>query len=195
MLLAGDAAHVHSPLGGQGLNLGIMDAVNLGWKLAAAVRGFGRGELLDSYTRERHPVGAAVLNNTRAQAALLAPTPQVIAPREIVSDLMDIPDVKDYLGRMLSGVGVRYPLPYDAGTDHELLGGDVPDFVVDDTTLYAIMSDGRPILLHTPRAGGIHKAAESLVGGCIGSFPWLTRLNRSADTAKIDCVTVPRRLR
>jgi hypothetical protein len=106
-------------------------------------------------------VGAAVLNNARAQAALLAPTPQVIALREIVSDLMDIPDVKGYLGRMLSGVGVRYPLPYDAGTDHELLGGHVPDFVVDDTALYAIMSDGRPILLHTPRAGGIHKAAEA----------------------------------
>lgn len=161
VLLAGDAAHVHSPLGGQGLNLGIMDAVNLGWKLAAVLRGFGRDKLLDTYTRERHPVGAAVLNNTRAQAALLAPTPQVIALREIMSDLMDIPDVKEYLGRMLSGVGVRYPLPYDAGSDHELLGGHVPDFVVDDTTLYAIMSDGRPVLLHTPQAGAIREAAES----------------------------------
>jgi hypothetical protein len=106
-------------------------------------------------------VGAAVLNNARAQAALLAPTPQVIALREIVSDLMDIPDVKGYLGRMLSGVGVRYPLPYDAGTDHELLGGHVPDFVVDDTTLYAIMSDGRPVLLHTPPAASIREPAES----------------------------------
>jgi len=161
VLLAGDAAHVHSPLGGQGLNLGIMDAVNLGWKLAAVLRGFGHDQLLDSYTRERHPVGAAVLNNTRAQAALLAPTPQVKALREIMSDLMDIPDVKEYFGRMLSGVGVRYPMPYDAGTDHDLLGGHVPDFVVDDTTLYAIMSDGRPVLLHTPRAGEIREAAES----------------------------------
>jgi 2-polyprenyl-6-methoxyphenol hydroxylase-like FAD-dependent oxidoreductase len=161
LLLAGDAAHVHSPLGGQGLNLGIMDAVNLGWKLAAVLRGFGDDELLDTYTRERHPVGAAVLNNTRAQAALLAPTPQVMALREIMSDLMDIPDVKEYFGRMLSGVGVRYHLPYDAGTDHELLGGHVPDFVVDDTTLYAIMSDGRPVLLHTPPAGGIREPAES----------------------------------
>jgi flavin-dependent dehydrogenase len=161
VLLAGDAAHVHSPLGGQGLNLGIMDAVNLGWKLAAVLRGFGHDELLDTYTRERHPVGAAVLNNTLAQAALLAPTPQVMALREIMSNLMDIPDVKDYLGRMLSGVGVRYPLPYDAGTDHELLGGHVPDFVVDDTTLYAIMSDGRPVLLHTPPVASIREAAES----------------------------------
>jgi 2-polyprenyl-6-methoxyphenol hydroxylase-like FAD-dependent oxidoreductase len=164
VLLAGDAAHVHSPLGGQGLNLGIMDAVNLGWKLAAVLRGFGDDELLDTYTRERHPVGAAVLNNTRAQAALLTPTPQVMALREIVSDLMDIPDVKEFLGRMLSGVGVRYPLPYDAGTDHELLGGHVPDFVVDDTTLYAIMSDGRPVLLHIPQAGAIGEAAESWDG-------------------------------
>jgi 2-polyprenyl-6-methoxyphenol hydroxylase-like FAD-dependent oxidoreductase len=161
VLLAGDAAHVHSPLGGQGLNLGIMDAVNLGWKLAAVLRGFGDDELLDTYTRERHPVGAAVLNNTRAQAALLSPTPQVIALREIMSELMDIPDVKGYFGRMLSGVGVRYPLPYDTVADHELLGAHVPDFVVDDTTLYAIMSDGRPVLLHTPQAGGICKAAES----------------------------------
>jgi hypothetical protein len=161
LLLAGDAAHVHSPLGGQGLNLGIMDAVNLGWKLAAVLRGFGDDELLDTYTRERHPVGAAVLNNTRAQAALLAPSPQVMALREIMSDLMDIPDVKEYFGRMLSGVGVRYHLPYDAGTDHELLGGHVPDFVVDDTTLYAIMSDGRPVLLHTPQAASIGEPAES----------------------------------
>jgi 2-polyprenyl-6-methoxyphenol hydroxylase-like FAD-dependent oxidoreductase len=161
VLLAGDAAHVHSPLGGQGLNLGIMDAVNLGWKLAAVLRGFGDDELLETYTRERHPVGAAVLNNTRAQAALLTSTPQVMALREVMSDLMDVPDVKQYLGRMLSGVGVRYPLPYDAGTDHELLGGHMPDFVVDDTTLYAIMSDGRPVLLHTPQTGAIRDAAES----------------------------------
>jgi hypothetical protein len=72
-----------------------MDAVNLGWKLAAVLRGFGRDELLDTYTRERHPVGAAVLNNTRAQVAPLTPTPQVVALREIMSDLMDIPDVKN----------------------------------------------------------------------------------------------------
>jgi hypothetical protein len=84
-----------------------------------------------------------------------------------MSDLMDIPDVKEYLGRMLSGVGVRYPLPYDAGTGHELLGGHVPDFVVDNTTLYAIMSDGRPVLLHTPQAGAIHEAAE----------PWYDRVH------------------
>jgi 2-polyprenyl-6-methoxyphenol hydroxylase-like FAD-dependent oxidoreductase len=160
VLLAGDAAHVHSPLGGQGLNLGIMDAVNLGWKLAAVLRGLGTDELLETYTRERHPVGAAVLNNTRAQAALLTPTPEVVALREIMSDLMDIPDVKEYLGRMLSGVGVRYPLPYGAGTEHELLGGHVPDFVVDDTTLYAIMSGGRPVFLHTPQAGAIREVAE-----------------------------------
>jgi 2-polyprenyl-6-methoxyphenol hydroxylase-like FAD-dependent oxidoreductase len=161
VMLAGDAAHVHSPLGGQGLNLGIMDAVNLGWKLAATVRGFGGDELLDSYTRERHPVGAAVLNNTRAQAALLTPTPQVVALREIMSELMDFPDVKEYFGRMLSGVGVRYALPYHAGTDHELLAGHVPDFVVDDTTVYAIMSDGRPVLLHTPQAGAIGEVVRS----------------------------------
>jgi hypothetical protein len=84
-----------------------------------------------------------------------------------MSDLMDIPDVKEYLGRMLTGVGVRYPLPYDAGTDHELLGGHVPDFVVDDTTLYAIMSGGRPVFLHTPQASAIREAAE----------PWQDRVH------------------
>ncbi|MCW2687049.1 MAG: hypothetical protein JWR37_1939, partial [Mycobacterium sp.] len=115
----------------------------------------------------RHPVGAAVLNNTRAQAALLTPTPEVVALREVMSDLMDIPDVKEYFGRMLSGVGVRYPMPYDAGTDHDLLGGHVPDFVVDDTTLYAIMSSGRPVFLHTPQASAFREAAE----------PWQDRVH------------------
>ncbi len=159
ILLAGDAAHVHSPAGGQGLNLGIMDAVNLGWKLAAVVTGSTGSELLDSYTQERHPVGARVIANTLAQAALLDPTPRVDALREIFSDLMDIPDVQAYLGRMLSGVDVRYRLPYAAAAEHSLLGTHLPDFVVDETTLYTLMSDGRPLLLHTPAAAETTTAA------------------------------------
>ncbi|MCW5802565.1 MAG: FAD-dependent monooxygenase [Deltaproteobacteria bacterium] len=108
VLLAGDAAHVHSPLGGQGLNLGLVDAANLGFKLAAAVR--GRDGLLDSYTAERHPVGARVLDNTRAQVALLRPDAHTSALRTIVSDLMRLPEGNRYFGEMLSGTGTRYDL-------------------------------------------------------------------------------------
>jgi hypothetical protein len=152
ILLAGDAAHIHSPAGGQGLNLGIMDAVNLGWKLAAVVNGVCGDNLLDTYTRERHPVGARVIANTLAQAALLDQTPQTEALRAIFSDLMDIPPVQTYLGRMLSGLDVRYRLPYSAAAEHHSIGTHLPDFVVDDTTLYSLVSDGRPLLLTTPEA-------------------------------------------
>lgn len=152
VLLAGDAAHIHSPAGGQGLNLGIMDAVNLGWKLAAVITGVCGDNLLDTYTRERHPVGARVIANTLAQAALLDQTPQTEALRAIFSDLMDIPPVQTYLGRMLSGLDVRYRLPYSVAAEHHSIGTHLPDFVVDDTTLYALMSDGRPLLLTTPEA-------------------------------------------
>jgi len=143
-LLAGDAAHVHSPSGGQGLNLGLLDAMNLGWKLAAAVRGDDR--LLDSYTAERHPVGAAVLRNTRAQSALLAPGPHVDALREVVSDLMDLPDVNRHLSRLLSGVTIRYDLPYPAA--HPLAGTACPPLTVDGRPLDELTTSGRPLLLH-----------------------------------------------
>jgi 2-polyprenyl-6-methoxyphenol hydroxylase-like FAD-dependent oxidoreductase len=121
VLLAGDAAHVHSPFGGQGLNLGLVDAANLGWKLAAAVR--GRDHLLDSYTAERHPVGARVLENTRAQVALVRPDPLTSALRTIVSDLITLPEGNRHIGEMLSGTGIRY----DLGDDDPLVGTLVPD--------------------------------------------------------------------
>jgi 2-polyprenyl-6-methoxyphenol hydroxylase-like FAD-dependent oxidoreductase len=133
VLLAGDAAHVHSPNGGQGLNLGLMDALNLGWKLAATVRGTAPGPpssdasgswLLDTYHEERHPVGASVLHNTRAQSALLAPGPHVDALRDIFGDLMDLPEVNTYLSRLLSGVAHRYPMPYPV--THPLVGLHCP---------------------------------------------------------------------
>jgi 2-polyprenyl-6-methoxyphenol hydroxylase-like FAD-dependent oxidoreductase len=135
-LLAGDAAHVHSPSGGQGLNLGLMDAMNLGWKLAAAVR--GNDALLDSYTSERHPVGAAVLANTRAQSALLAPGPHVDALREVFSGLMDLPEVNQYLSRLLSGVETRYEMPYPVA--HRMVGMACPPPA-------PLMTSGRPLLL------------------------------------------------
>ena len=124
ILLAGDAAHVHSPNGGQGLNLGLMDAVNLGWKLAAEVRGQATAGLLDTYNAERHPIGAAVLQNTRAQSALLQPGPHMDALRDIFADLMDLPEVNRYLGRLLSGLSVRYAFPDDS---HPLVGCHCPD--------------------------------------------------------------------
>lgn len=148
LFLAGDAAHVHSPIGGQGLNLGLMDAVNLGWKLAAAVRGAVNAEdLLDSYTGERHPVGAATLRNILAQSALLAFTPHARAIRHIVDELLDIDEVKVYFSEMMSGTTIRYQLAHPTG-NHPLLGGHIGDCVVDDTTLYSLMTDGRPLLIH-----------------------------------------------
>jgi 2-polyprenyl-6-methoxyphenol hydroxylase-like FAD-dependent oxidoreductase len=143
-LLAGDAAHVHSPNGGQGLNLGLMDAMNLGWKLAAAVH--GNDALLDTYTAERHPVGAAVLANTRAQSALLAPGPHVDALRDVVSDLMDLPEVNQHLSRLLSGVTIRHEMPYPA--THPMTGMACPPLIVDGVPLEKLTTSGRPLLLH-----------------------------------------------
>ncbi|EPD58986.1 FAD-dependent monooxygenase [Streptomyces sp. HGB0020] len=149
VLLAGDAAHVHSPMGGQGLNLGLMDAVNLGWKLAAEVRGDAPPGLLDSYTAERHPAGARVLHNTRAQSALLTPGPHTDALRDIFSDLMDLPEVNRHLGRMLSGLDDTYDFPYPS--PHPLTGRHCPDLTVRTGTheerLSTYTHKGHPVLL------------------------------------------------
>ena len=120
VLLAGDAAHIHPPLGGQGLNLGIQDAFNLGWKLAAEVNGWAPDGLLDSYHAERHPVASDVLNTTRAQAELLSTEPGPQAVRRLLSELMDFEDVNRHLIEKISAIGVRY----DFGEGHELLAGD-----------------------------------------------------------------------
>jgi 2-polyprenyl-6-methoxyphenol hydroxylase-like FAD-dependent oxidoreductase len=148
VLLAGDAAHVHSPFGGQGLNLGLGDAYNLGWKLAAAIRGWAPEGLLDSYTAERHPVGARVLANTRAQVALMRPGPHVDALRDLVAQLMAIDDVNRYFGAMLGGLDLKYPMP----GEHPLIGRpwadlalSLPDGSAASTS--ALMQDGRGLLL------------------------------------------------
>ena len=114
VLLAGDAAHIHPPTGGQGLNLGIQDAFNLGWKLAAEVGGWAPEGLLDSYQAERHPVAADVLDNTRAQMELLSLEPGPQAVRRLVSELMDFEDVNRYLIEKITAIGVRY----DFGEGH-----------------------------------------------------------------------------
>ncbi|MEV4008918.1 FAD-dependent monooxygenase [Nonomuraea angiospora] len=162
VLLAGDAAHVHSPNGGQGLNLGLMDAVNLGWKLAATVAGRAPEGLLDTYTAERHPVGAAVLHNTRAQSALSLPGEHVAAMRDIVSDLLDLPDVNRYFGRMLNGLGTRYAFPYPA--THPLTGRACPDLrLVTSTgqtrTTSGLCAGGRALLVHAPSQPEVAQAA------------------------------------
>ena len=123
VLLAGDAAHVYAPVGGQGLNVGIVDAANLGWKLAAVVRGWVGEDILDTYTSERHPVAARLLQNTRAQIALMRPDPQTRALWEMFSDLMDLDDAHRYVADMLAGMDVRY----DVGDDHRLVGTLCPD--------------------------------------------------------------------
>ncbi|MGQ4400212.1 FAD-dependent monooxygenase [Streptomyces hayashii] len=144
VLLAGDAAHVHSPFGGQGLNLGIGDAVNLGWKLAATVRGHAPEGLLDSYTRERHPIGAWVLEWTRAQIALMRPESHARALREVVTAMTETVDGTTYLVKQISGVRQRYDLP----GDHPLVGRSAPDLEFSDGTRLADrLHEGRALLL------------------------------------------------
>ncbi|MCF0081753.1 rifampin monooxygenase [Streptomyces lomondensis] len=143
VLLAGDAAHIHPPTGGQGLNLGLQDAFNLGWKLAAEVRGWAPEGLLDSYHAERHPVAAAVLDNTRAQMQLLAPEPGPQAVRRLVAELMDFEEVNRYLIEKITAISVRY----DFGEGHELLGRRLRDVRLKQGRLYELMRRGRGLLL------------------------------------------------
>ncbi len=143
VLLAGDAAHTHPPAGGQGLNLGVQDAFNLGWKLAAEVDGWAPEGLLDSYHTERHPVAADVLNNTRAQMELMSLEPGPQAVRRLVSELMDFEEVNRYLIEKNTAIGVRY----DFGAGHELLGRRLRDMALKRGRLYGLMHDGRGLLL------------------------------------------------
>ncbi|MGW1374819.1 rifampin monooxygenase [Streptomyces sp. NPDC002446] len=143
VLLAGDAAHIHPPAGGQGLNLGIQDAFNLGWKLAAEVGGWAPEGLLDSYHAERHPVAADVLDNTRAQMQLMSTEPGPQAVRRLVAELMDFEDVNRYLIEKITAIGVRY----DFGAGHELLGRRMRDVGLKRGRLYELMRGGRGLLL------------------------------------------------
>jgi rifampicin monooxygenase len=143
VLLAGDAAHVHPPTGGQGLNLGIQDAFNLGWKLAAEVDGWAPEGLLDSYHAERHPVAADVLDHTRAQMQLMSTEPGPQAVRRLLSELVEFEEVNRYLITKITAIGVRY----DFGEGHELLGRRMRDVQLKQGRLYALMHGGRGLLL------------------------------------------------
>jgi 2-polyprenyl-6-methoxyphenol hydroxylase-like FAD-dependent oxidoreductase len=144
VLLAGDAAHIHSPLGGQGLNLGLGDAMNLGWKLGAVIRGEAPAALLDSYGAERHPEGARILDWSRAQVALMRPTPSTRALATIIRDLTATGDGATYFAEKVWNVSLRY----DLGADHPLVGRSVPDFVFSDGPRTGErLRDGKALLL------------------------------------------------
>lgn len=144
VFLVGDAAHVHSAMGGPGLNLGLQDAMNLGWKLAAAVQGRAPDSLLDSYHSERWPAGQRVMMHSMAQAALMASGPEVTALRTLFGELLATPDGSAHIAGLLAGSDVRY----DVGDEHRLSGYFVPDFVLDDGRRIAeLLQTGRPLLL------------------------------------------------
>ena len=155
VLVAGDAAHVHAPVGGQGLNVGVQDAVNLGWKLAQVVSGTSPVTLLDTYQAERHPVAARVLRNTMAQRALGAPDDRSVALREAVVELLRMDEPRKHVAAMLAGLDVTY----DLGKGHPLLGRRMPD--LDLTTaagtvrVFSLLHEARPVLLNLGYAGGL----------------------------------------
>jgi 2-polyprenyl-6-methoxyphenol hydroxylase-like FAD-dependent oxidoreductase len=164
VLLAGDAAHVHPPQGGQGLNIGVQDAVNLGWKLAQVVDKTSPESLLDTYHAERHPVGARVLHNTMAQVALSTPDDRHRALHDTVSELLGMDEPRRRFAGMLSGLDVHY----DLGEGHPLLGRRMPDLDVHTadgpTRVFSLLHDARPVLLNLGEPGGFDIS------------PWATRV-------------------
>ncbi|PRZ42555.1 2-polyprenyl-6-methoxyphenol hydroxylase-like FAD-dependent oxidoreductase [Antricoccus suffuscus] len=166
VFLAGDAAHVHPPLGGQGLNLGIQDAFNLGWKLAAEVNGRAPDGLLDSYHAERHPVADDVLTITRVQSQLISPDPGPQAVRRLLTELMDFEDVSRFLIERVAGIGIRY----DFGDGHELVGKRLRDIHLSRGRLYELMHRGQGLLLD--------RAGELTVEG------WADRVDHVVDVSE-----------
>ena len=154
VLLAGDAAHVHYPVGGQGLNTGVQDAVNLGWKLAQVVKGTSSESLLDTYHAERHPVAARVLQNTMAQTALTRSDARIDALRDTISELLSMDEPRKRFAAMISGLDVHY----DLGQGHPLLGRRMPDLdlVTADGPLrvFTLLHDVKPVLLNLGEPGG-----------------------------------------
>jgi hypothetical protein len=164
VLLAGDAAHVHSPIGGQGLNLGVQDAVNLGWKLAQVVGGMSPDSLLDSYHAERHPVAARVLRTTMAQTPLMRADDRVDALKERIADLLGADEARRRFAGMMSGLDIHY----DLGEGHPLLGRRMPDLDLrtgdGPRTVSSLLHAARPALVNLGEPGGI------------GAGPWADRV-------------------
>ncbi len=164
VLLAGDAAHVHSPVGGQGLNTGVQDAVNLGWKLAQVVKRTAPESLLDTYHAERHPVAARVLRTTMAQTALMRVDDRVEALRDTVSELLSMDEPRKRFAAMMSGLDIHYEL----GEGHPLLGRRMPDLDVVTAKgalrVFTLLHDARPVLLNLGEPGGF------------GITPWADRV-------------------
>jgi hypothetical protein len=154
VLLAGEAAHVHYPVGGQGLNIGVQDAVNLGWKLAQVVKKTSPESLLDTYHAERHPVAARVLRNTMAQVALLHTDDRTNALCDIVSELLSMDEPRKRIAAMMSGLDIHY----DLGEGHPLLGLRMPDLDLITANgplrVFTLLHDARPVLLNLGEPGG-----------------------------------------
>ena len=166
VVLAGDAAHVHGPMGGQGLNLGLQDSMNLGWKLAQVIKGVSPESLLDTYQAERHPVGARVLEATMAQTAVMRGDPRTKVLHAMLSELLKLDEPrKRYAGRM-SGLDIHY----DLGPGHPLLGRRMPDLEVvtpdGARRVFTLLHDARPVLLD--------------LGGALDIAPWADRVKRVA---------------
>jgi hypothetical protein len=170
VLLAGDAAHVHPPHGGQGLNTGVQDAVNLGWKLAQVVNKTSPESLLDTYHAERHPVGARVLHNTMAQVALSTTDDRHQALRDIMTELLSMDEPRRRIAAMLTGLDIHYDVRGDVhddvrgdvhddkGPGHPLVGRRMPDLDVrtadGPTRVFNLLHDARPVLLNLGEPGG-----------------------------------------
>src|SRR5215208_1603739 len=166
VFLLGDSAHVHSAMGGPGLNLGLPDAMNLGWKLAAAVNGWAPADLLDTYHSERYPVGERVMMHSMSQPALCGPGPEIAALRELFTELLRLPSVAEHMAHLLAGSDVSY----DMGNDHPLAGRLAPDATLGDgRRLAELLHQGRPVLL-------------DLSGGVVGeaALGWADRVDIAA---------------
>ena len=165
ILLTGDAAHVHSAMGGPGLNLGMQDVFNLGWKLAAVIDGRLPADLLDTYESERLPVGERVMMHSRAQLALMSPGPEIGSLRALFGELLDEAGVRDHMAGLLAGSDVRYDM---GGTEHPLTGYLVPDLVLDDgRRVIELLHAARPVLLDlTGELDVAHPGVDVVVGAC-----------------------------